>query len=401
MGSVLGDPLQLIVEQLAERLGRSVILDDWLLRPLAVSAQTGQVDQSRIDAILQRRTDKRILDLLAAHELRHARAPVRIPPNEELGTLGRVVIPILADKRQLGFLWLIDDPELTPAELGRAQAAATEVATLLAERAAQEFEAAQTARRLFDGLLRSNPQARARAAEQLREFWQPADADSYIVIVIIDPRAPSRKSSTELTQAAESIRRRTGSHGVVCTTPRAGELVALTTGGRRELALRAFRDLAGRLAIGTRRHVPALEAVHDACADARYAAEVAAAVAGYNRCADWSDLGPYACFQHIERAEDSLERICPGVSALWTGRGDMYVETVRAYLQHGANAQKSAAALHIHRTTLYWRLENVERILGLDLSDGDDRLRLHLALKLKDLIPDPGAAVTRPLPVRP
>ena len=40
--------LQILAEQLADALGRSVIIDDAALRPVAVSAQTGLVDTSRV-----------------------------------------------------------------------------------------------------------------------------------------------------------------------------------------------------------------------------------------------------------------------------------------------------------------------------------------------------------------
>ena len=37
--------------------------------------------------------------------------------------------------------------------------------------------------------------------------------------------------------------------------------------------------------------------------------------------------------------------------------------------------------------TLYWRLARVADLLTVDLSRGDDRLKLHLALKLAELTP--------------
>jgi hypothetical protein len=108
--------------------------------------------------------------------------------------------------------------------------------------------------------------------------------------------------------------------------------------------------------------------------------------------ADWSELGPYAAFQHLERSLSGLERLCPGVSTLWDAGNEMYECTLRTYLGHGGNVQKTAADLHIHRTTLYWRLANVERALGVDLSSGDDRLRLHMALLLAELLPQVSVA---------
>jgi DNA-binding PucR family transcriptional regulator len=40
----------------------------------------------------------------------------------------------------------------------------------------------------------------------------------------------------------------------------------------------------------------------------------------------------------------------------------------------------------LHRGTLYYRLQKAERIAGVDLRSGGDRLALHLGLKLARLI---------------
>jgi hypothetical protein len=45
----------------------------------------------------------------------------------------------------------------------------------------------------------------------------------------------------------------------------------------------------------------------------------------------------------------------------------------------------AADALGIHRATFYYRLHRIERITGLNLQSGDDRLALHLGLKLARL----------------
>jgi sugar diacid utilization regulator len=111
-------------------------------------------------------------------------------------------------------------------------------------------------------------------------------------------------------------------------------------------------------------------------------------VARFDGHADWAVLGSYAPFQHLPRDRRGLERLCPGVSALWAEGNGMYAATARCYLDHAGNAQRTAAALHVHRTTLYWRLANIERLLGLALAEGDDRLRLHLALKFAELVPE-------------
>ena len=59
--------LQNIAEQLARDLQRSVIIDDVALRPLAISPQTGKLDRSRVEAVLQLRTSARLRRKLTEH----------------------------------------------------------------------------------------------------------------------------------------------------------------------------------------------------------------------------------------------------------------------------------------------------------------------------------------------
>ncbi|HEX4356662.1 MAG TPA: hypothetical protein VH141_04025 [Pseudonocardia sp.] len=52
----MSELVQRLAEDLAERLGRSVEVDDRALRPLGITAQLGAIDQVRIDAVLRRRS---------------------------------------------------------------------------------------------------------------------------------------------------------------------------------------------------------------------------------------------------------------------------------------------------------------------------------------------------------
>ena len=107
------------------------------------------------------------------------------------------------------------------------------------------------------------------------------------------------------------------------------------------------------------------------------------------KAADWADLGTYAAFQHLHRDRSAPERICPGISALLNERGQMYRQTIRCYLDCAGHAQQAATQLHIHRTTLHWRLARMAELIPLDLRRGEDRLKLHLALTLADLTHPP------------
>jgi DNA-binding PucR family transcriptional regulator len=57
------------------------------------------------------------------------------------------------------------------------------------------------------------------------------------------------------------------------------------------------------------------------------------------------------------------------------------VHTLGAYLDQGGNYDATAAALHIHRSTLRYRLGRIRDLSGHDLTDVDTRLNLHVAVR--------------------
>ena len=57
------------------------------------------------------------------------------------------------------------------------------------------------------------------------------------------------------------------------------------------------------------------------------------------------------------------------------------LKTLEAFFANLDNLARTAAALHIHRNTLLYRLGRIAEISGLDLDDPEERLALWLALK--------------------
>lgn len=81
---------------------------------------------------------------------------------------------------------------------------------------------------------------------------------------------------------------------------------------------------------------------------------------------------PYSA--KIERLRDQDRR-----------RGNALLATLETYLEAGGNGQRAARALHIHRSTLNYRLKRITQLCGVDLADPLVRLNLHLALKAHQL----------------
>lgn len=60
--------------------------------------------------------------------------------------------------------------------------------------------------------------------------------------------------------------------------------------------------------------------------------------------------------------------------------GDL-TDTVAAVLRHPSSRSAVAAELHLSRTSLYSRIATIERLLGLELNDGETQFALGLALR--------------------
>lgn len=393
---VFEEHLQHIAEQLARVLGRSVIIDDARLRPQAITPQIGRLDHSRVQAVLQRGTSARLRRKLTDYGVFSAREPVSIPGDPQQAILPRLCLPLRADDQLLGFLWLIDEPALTTGQTRQAQAAAAQAAHLLAQRAIQAAEQFAMLSDLADGLLHPQEQVRQEAATMLAGRAALTGPPPY-ALAVIRPAAGSPASAQDpgwaagnMRRAAGNLRLRAGPGSMVLASPGEGELVAVTTAGALAELRRTIRTLPGLpLAVGTCGGAAALADVHASLGNAQYAAYVAARVPQFGRAADWAGLGPYAAFQHLCRDTSAPERICPGIGALLDERARTYRQTIRRYLECGAQAQQAAAQLHIHRTTLYWRLARAAELIPLDLRQGEDRLKLHLALTLADLTHPP------------
>ena len=62
------------------------------------------------------------------------------------------------------------------------------------------------------------------------------------------------------------------------------------------------------------------------------------------------------------------------------------VTTLARYLDTGGNYDQTALALHIHRSTLRYRLGRIRDISGCDLQDVDTHLNLHLATRVFEML---------------
>ncbi|MFD6171591.1 PucR family transcriptional regulator [Streptomyces coeruleorubidus] len=61
-------------------------------------------------------------------------------------------------------------------------------------------------------------------------------------------------------------------------------------------------------------------------------------------------------------------------------------DTLRCFLDNAGSIPRTADALRLHRTSLYYRPRQIREITGLDLDNGADRLVLHMGLRVEELL---------------
>lgn len=121
------------------------------------------------------------------------------------------------------------------------------------------------------------------------------------------------------------------------------------------------------------------------------AAELSLAIPELAEIADADGLGGWALL-HAVRGHRSLLRIASPAAEALCAAGEVHRLTVETYLDAAGQVPEACERLHIARTTLYYRLENLPDVVKGALGDGMQRSTLHLALKLDRLWAAAGVA---------
>jgi len=396
----LGTRLQELADATAHELDRPVAIDDRQGRLLVHTEHRGVVDEVRLASILRQPMRPEVDDWVQSHDISTARHPVRVLPNDRLGMCARVCAPIRYSDHLLGYLWLTDrDQSITDAELERLGqiAAAAGVAMhrelLLRDRGRE--------RELVRDMLSEDGSVREDAARRLVELGLVERDGPTVVLVASTPPAVESVSRVAFETAASRVHRRlTPKHAlhllrpdhvllvVSCNEPsvRRHGVAALAARVRDEIsdALERSREPV-RVAIGGR--VERLEGARTSYEQALSAAAVAGVVRErFGDVVSWDELGIYRMLAGLPLAETGQRMLHPGLRALLERpQTHFLVHTLECYLDHGGDVRATAAALYVHRATLYHRLRRVEEVGGIDLRDGEQRLELHFGLKLARL----------------
>ena len=360
-------------------LERPVLLDDADLRPLAYSTQWGEIDPVRSESIMRRGASTAVRRALQAQGIASARGILRTHSEPDISMEERVCAPVRSGANLLGYLWLFDaHHDLDDEQLERIATAAQRVAQVLDAPVRQPADDGA----LIAQLCSASERERELAAAVVRE--RRLLPDRPLVVCAIASRT---HRANALIPAQRMARRLSAGDVLIGTLPTAVALLVsledpvaavLPADG---IASWLVSGEDGEVAVGQSETAATLLDVADCWRQAEIALRAARSAASPPYAA-WSRLGPERLIGQLPLG---AARDVPARLARLLNDEPMLAETLAVFLDLAGDVKATASALSLHRSGLYYRLQRIEAMTGLQLHRGDDRLLAHLAVRLARL----------------
>lgn len=374
----LVDDVQRIVDQLAERLQQSVAIDDPQGNVIAMSKHYGDEDLYRIKLMLNRRIlpeyhqffDPYVNGLVAGR----LASPVRTPPEPALGLRGRIGYPVTTTGGVIAILWLIDTgPELLGADARLIEESCTVLGEVLGRRDALKW-ASQTE---LTGETLLNVLGGREAVDGELQRLAYFDQSNYIVVVFWTDEEEGRIPGAR--EVFERIARQLGgSLDLSVTGVEDGLDVAIlsATGMPPEnrdvvvrrlanLTRKAVEDLEPGFGAGISGPLPLLD-LRRLYTEAALSAFLARHLFLQNKVAEASSIRPLISLLCTPATVNGGARL-EALQTMLQEPGGFAHATIGALVDSQGSSSEWAKRLHVHRTTLHYRVSQIEERTGLDI----------------------------------
>ena len=376
-----------LANMLAEQVGHSISIENDRFEAIA-NKNIAAVDSARRYTIARGRTNPRLIDALEVEYLpriRETLRPVQLPVMPALGLeMERLLAPIVVHGEIYGYMWIIADVHaLSPLDMMAIEIGATVAALLMLYQESLQAAEASLKGSLIAQLIEGKGDGQTILRDQslrygvdLRQPWRmllvnlgegqpPTSNRAYRIINALLTKRELQAVAAQFAGQVVILAQASAE-----TRPMVQELLAQLENGNGDLKIAIGSVFTGMDQVG---------AAHQQCNEVL---EIAQRTASARPVLTYDELG----YLHtlFLAGPESLARNAqaPVLRKLLDDRhADLFV-TLETYLDAGGNSVQTAESLHIHRSTLNYRLARIKEICDVDLSSPATRINLQIALKL-------------------
>lgn len=396
-----GGSYQDLADKLADLLEHSISIETERFDAIA-TRNIAEVDEARRYTQVHGRTDPRLVKALRDRgylpQIEQTLRPRHLPEMPDVGLeMERLLAPIVVHGSIYGYMWIIaDDHSISEIDMMAIEIGATIAALMMLYQESVQSAEASVKGSLLSQLIQGDDTRDTVLTGQSLRYG--VDLRAPFLMLLIEPQQPNTGQQMRLYRIVNQWVAQTNWQAVVGQF--AGQIVILTA--QSDDVVKQAEAMLAHL----RSHNHDLDRVRIAISGGHQGAiQVQRA---YQQCQDvlkikrlllpkqaivqFNNLGYlHALYQAGPASLEGNPQV-PVVRRLLDPKHADLFTTLEAYLDAGGNGVSTAENLHIHRSTLNYRLSRIEQVCDVSLQDPQARTNLQIALKLLRLFDVPSAS---------
>lgn len=400
-----GQGLEAVAKYLARHLGHTVLIEDKQFNLLSVAQATNAAEPFVDELVANKGTPVAVMKKWeedgTLKALRKYKQSVTIAP-EKASDPHRTIHPVVVGGEVFGFFSVLKGEATTEHERmiieNGAQAVAIE---LLKQKGATESEQ-KMKRDFFRDLLMANTAAMAETIRRRATYLgYPMNASYWVVSVEFDDQKHEDVQPEDVNRLVGILNSLLSfRQAVVVNQGQGATILYPVKEGQptpdkiqhltKAIHQKAVQGMPGwTVSIGVGQLYGDLMSVPKSFKEAQHALKIGRSTKGNGNITFFNDLGIYRMLLQFAQSQDPNEFFCEPLQRLieYNQQTDKeLVKTIAAFLECNGNLTETSNKLFIHRNTLKYRLERIRDITQIELDDAENRLMLHLGLKMNQVI---------------
>ncbi|MAU13525.1 MAG: hypothetical protein CL607_27150 [Anaerolineaceae bacterium] len=396
-----GGSYQDLADKLADLLEHSISIETERFEAIA-TRNIAEVDEARRYTQIHGRTDPRLVQALRDRgylpQIEQTLRPRHLPEMPDVGLeMERVLAPIVVHGSIYGYMWIIaDDHSISEIDMMAIEIGATIAALMMLYQESVQSAEASVKGSLLSQLIQGDDTRDTVLTGQSLHYG--VDLRAPFLMMLIELHQPNSGQQTRLYRIVNQWVAQTQWQAVVGQF--AGQIVILTAQAedvvKQAEAILAYlrshnHDLDKvRIAIsGVHQGAIQVQRAYQQCQDVL---KIKRRLLPNQPIVQFSNLGYlHALYQAGPASLEDNPQV-PIVRRLLDPKSADLFATLEAYLDAGGNGVSTAESLHIHRSTLNYRLSRIEQLCEVSLQDPQTRTNLQIALKLLRLFDQQAAS---------